>query len=115
VAGVVVADAGALAYFALGLLDLGAGMLAVAAFAGWVTGVALIWWGRRVIVPDRVRLALALALGAWAIVFAMGIDWAFALVQGGALGPIDYVLQRYGWWGIASIPLAAGLAAVRAR
>jgi hypothetical protein len=110
-----VADAGAVVYFLAGLVDLGAGMLAVAAFVGWVTGVALIWWGRRAISPDRLRLGLAVGLGAWSIVFAMAIDWVYALMQGGALGPIDYVAQRYGWWGIASIPVAALLAGLRAR
>jgi hypothetical protein len=115
VAGVVVADAGALLYFAVGLLDLGAGMIAVAAFIGWVTGVALIWWGRKAISPDRLRLGLAAGLATWAIVLAMAIDWVYALVQGGALGPLDYVVERYGWWGIASIPVAALLAGLRAR
>jgi hypothetical protein len=115
VAAAIVADAGALLFFVLGQLDLGVGFLAVAAFAGWATGIALIWWGRDAVVPARLRLALAAFLGGWAIVLGLVLDWGFGLVQGGALGPVDYVLQRFGPWGPLAIAVSALVAAWRAR
>jgi hypothetical protein len=114
-AAVLVADAGALLFFALGLFDLGVGLLAIAAFVGWVTGVALIWWGRDAVAPSRLRLGLAAFLGGWAVVFGILVDWIYALIQGGVLGPIDYVLQRYGAWGPLAIVVGALVAAWRAR
>jgi len=41
-AAALVADAGGVLFFVLGLLDLGIGLLAVAGFTGWITGIALI-------------------------------------------------------------------------
>jgi hypothetical protein len=110
-----VADAGALAFFLLGLLDLGAGLLAVAAFIGWVVALALVWTGRDAIPRARTRMALAAVLGGWSIVAAILADWVFALVQGGVLGPLDYVLQRYGIVALLCVAAAAGVAALRAR
>ena len=62
-----VADAGALAFFLLGLLDLGAGLVAVAAFIGWVVALALVWYGRDAIRPPATRMAIAAVLGGWSI------------------------------------------------
>lgn len=115
VALLVVADAGAVGFFLLGLLDLGVGLLAIAAFLGWVVGLTLIWWGRDTIATGRQRVVLAASAGAWAIVAAIVIDWGYALLQGGVLGPLDYVAQRYGPWGPLSVVVAALLAAWRAR
>jgi hypothetical protein len=112
---VVVADVGAIVFFLLGLLDLGVGLLAVAAFVGWGIGVAVIWWGRDILARGRKRIALAASLAGWAIVLAIAIDWGYALVQGGVLGPLDYVAQRYGPWGPLSVVVAAAVAAWRAR
>lgn len=110
-----VADAGALAFFLLGLLDLGAGLLVVAAFIGWLVALALVWTGRDAIAVARTRMAVAAMLGAWSIVAAILVDWVYALIQGGVLGPLDYVLQRYGIVALLSVVVAAGVAALRAR
>jgi hypothetical protein len=110
-----VADAGALAFFLLGLLDLGAGLLVVAAFIGWVVALALVWSGRDVIRPARTRMSFAATLGAWSIVAAVLADWVYALIQGGVLGPLDYVAQRYGIVALLCVLAAAGVAALRAR
>ena len=115
VAVVVVANAGAIVFFLLGLLDLGVGLLAVAAFFGWVIGVAVIWWGRDTLARGRKRIALAASLAGWAIVLGIAIDWGYALVQGGVLGPLDYVVQRYGPFGPLSFVVAALVAIARAR
>jgi hypothetical protein len=39
----------------------------------------------------------------------------YALIQGGVLGPLDYVVQRYGIVALVSVVVAAGVAALRAR
>jgi hypothetical protein len=110
-----VADAGALAFFLLGLLDLGAGLLAVAAFIGWVVALALVWTDRDAIPRARTRMGIAAGLGAWSIVAAILADWVYALTQGGVLGPLDYVTQRYGIVALLCVAAAAGVAALRAR
>jgi hypothetical protein len=110
-----VEDAGALAFFLLGLLDLGAGLLVVAAFIGWIVALALVWTGRDAIAVSRTRTWIAAMLGAWSIVAAILIDWVYALIQGGVLGPLDYVVQRYGIVALLSVVVAAGVAALRAR
>jgi hypothetical protein len=115
VAVLVVADAGAVAFFLIGLLDLGVGLLAIAAFLGWVIGVAVIWWGHDTLARGQRRIALAASLAAWAIVFAIAIDWGYALTQGGVLGPLEYVAQRYGPWGPLSVAVAAVVGGARAR
>ncbi len=109
------ADAGALAFFLLGLLDLGAGLLVVAAFIGWVVALALVWTGRDAVPASRTRMGIAAMLGAWSIVAAILVDWVYALIQGGVLGPLDYVVQRYGIVALLSVVVAAGVAALRAR
>ena len=110
-----VADAGALAFFLVGLLDLGAGLVAVATFIGWVVALALVWSGRDAIPRARTRMGIAAALGAWSIVAAILADWVYALIQGGVLGPLDYVAQRYGIVALLCVAAAAGVAALRAR
>ncbi len=110
-----VADAGALVFFLLGLVDLGAGLVAVAAFIGWVVALALVWSGRDVIRPARTRMALAAALAGWSIVGAIFADWVYALVQGGVLGPLEYVAQRYGVVALLCVAAAAGVAVLRVR
>ena len=110
-----VADAGALVFFLLGLLDLGAGLIAVAAFIGWVVALALVWTGRDAVPRARTRVAIAAVLGGWSILAAILADWVYALIQGGVLGPLDYVAQRYGIVALLCVAAAAGVAALRAR
>ncbi|HYO44544.1 MAG TPA: hypothetical protein VES19_15200 [Candidatus Limnocylindrales bacterium] len=115
VAGMLVADAGAILFFALGLLDLGVGLVAVAAFTGWATALALVWWGRRAIPDARTRVTVGAVLGGWTVVGGIIVDWLYALVQGGSLGPLDYVAQRYGMVALLALVVAAAVAAVRSR
>ncbi len=113
---VLVADAGAVVFFVLGLLDLGPGLIAVAAFIGWATALALVWRGRDAGIQDApTRMSMAAFLGGWAIVAGIVLDWLYALVQGGVLGPLDYVTQRYGLVAIVAILVSGGVAAYRAR
>ena len=115
VAAALVADAGAVLFFLLGLIDLGVGLVAIAAFIGWVVALALVWWGRDAVPDRRTRVGIAAVLGAWAVVAGVVVDWLYALVQGGVLGPLDYVAERYGPVALLSLVVAAGVAAVRAR
>jgi len=114
-AAVLVADVGALLFFLLGQLDLGPGLLAVAAFTGWATALALVWWGRDAIPATSTRIAAGAILGGWSVVAGVLVDWGVSRLQGGVLGPLDYVDQRYGPVAWLAILVAAGVAAVRAR
>jgi hypothetical protein len=116
VAAVLVADAAAVLFFLLGLLDLGGGLLAIAAFSGWMVALALVWGGRDAVPGARLRVGLASLLGGWAVVGGILLDWMYAVViQLGVLGPLDYVGERYGLVAPVSVLLAAGVAALRAR
>jgi hypothetical protein len=107
---------GALVVFALGLIDIGLGLVAVAAFLGWVTALALVWRGREGAVTERkVRIAVAALLGGWAVAGGIVLEWAYALVQGGVLSLPDYVGERYGPVALLSIVVAGTVAAVRVR
>jgi hypothetical protein len=114
-AAVLVADACALLYLVLAQVDLGIGMLAVAGFAGWATGIALLWWGRDAIPARTTRMGVGALVAGSSIVIALALDWVWALVQGGAMGPVDYVGERFGIVAPLSIAVAAGVAALRAR
>ncbi len=111
----VVADAGAVLFFLLGLLDLGIGLVAIAAFTGWTTALALVWWGRDAIPVTRTRVAIGAFLGGWSVAGGILVDWIYALLQGGVLGPLDYVAQRYGMVALLALVVGAGVAALRAR
>ena len=113
---ILVAGACALVFFVLGQFDFGPGLLAVAAFTGWMTAVALVDLGGGAgMQPGPGRIAMAAGLAAGAILAAILLDWAWAGVQGGVLGPLDYISQRYGPAAVLDIGVAALLAGLRAR
>ncbi len=113
---VIVADIGAFAFFVLSQLNLGPGLLAVAAFTGWVTAVALVDLGdRAALPPGRRRIVLATGLAGGAILAALLLDWAWAAVQGGVLGPLDYIGERYGPAALLDVGVAGLLAGLHAR
>ena len=114
-AAVLVADACALLFLALAQVDLGVGMLAVAGFAGWATGIALLWWGRDALPVRTTRVGVAAIVAGSSIVLALVLDWAWSLVQGGVMGPVAYAGERFGIVAPLSIAVAAGVAALRAR
>jgi len=116
VAAVVVADIGALAFFVLGQLDLGFGLVGVAAFAGWATAIALVYKGRDVAIRNaQTRMATASFLGGWAVVGGILLDWLFGLTQGGVMDLLPYVGERYGLVAPAALVAGALVAAYRAR
>ncbi len=116
VVAIIVAGTGGLAFFVLSQLDLGPGLLALAAFTGWMTAVALVDLGGGAgLKPGARRIAVAAGLAAGAILTAILLDWAWSIAQGGVLGPLDYTIQRYGPAALLDIGAAALLAGLRAR
>jgi hypothetical protein len=116
VVAVVVADIGAVAFFVLGLLDLGFGLVAVAAFTGWATAVALVYRGRDAAIGSpRLRMGTAAFLAGWSVVAGMLLDWLYGRTQGGVMDVLPYIVERY--WLVAPAALVAGalVAAYRAR
>jgi hypothetical protein len=115
---VLVADAGALAWLVLAMGGLDPALLVIAVFFGWLVALALVWYGRGMALPDRrMRMAVAAVLGGWVVVGGLLLDWVVAIVVlEGALGPIDYLLQRYGVViPVLALLLGPGVAAFRAR
>ena len=111
-----VASVGAAVFFVLGQLNLGPGLLAVAAFTGWITAVALVDLGGGAgLQPGPGRIAVAAGLAGGAILAAILLDWAWAGQQGGVLGPLDYVVARYGPAAILDVAVAGLLAGLHAR
>jgi hypothetical protein len=118
VAAVLAADAGVLAWLLLAMGGLDPALLVIATFFGWLIALTLVWYGRGVAVPDqRSRMAVAALLGAWVVVGGLLLDWVVAIVVlEGALGPLDYVLQRYGIViPVLALLLGPGMAAFRSR
>jgi hypothetical protein len=95
----------ALAYTILGgLLDITAGLIVVAAFAGWLLG-------RLVSRPPR---AAAVAIAT--ILLGLAGIWVFGRLEGGVLDPIAYFDAVQGWPLVAiQLVASAGLAAASSR
>jgi hypothetical protein len=87
-----------------GILLVTAGLVLVAAFAGWLTG-------RLVSPPGR-----AAVVGLAAVVVGLLGIWLFGRLEGGVLGPIDYLAEVEGPIVVAlSLLAGAGLAAAASR
>ena len=116
IAAVVVADLGAFAFFVLGLLDLGIGLVLVAAFTGWATAIALVYKGREAAIRSaQTRMATATFLAGWAVVGGMLLDWLYGFTQGGVMSFLPYIAERYGLVAPAALIAGAFVAAYRAR
>ena len=97
----------------VGQVDLGPGTLAIAAFGGWLVALALVWGAGGAAIPRRALVAGV--IGGAAIAAGLVLESLVARAGGGALGPLDYVNERYGLLAYVEIAIAAGVAAVRAR
>jgi len=113
-AGSAAAGGGAVVYALLGQVDLGLGLLAVAAFVGWVVAIAIVW-GAGAVRPIPRQPLVAVLLGAGAIVAGLLLAWAWSRVEGGVLGPLEYTDQRYGPVAYLEILVAGAVAGLRAR
>jgi hypothetical protein len=108
------AAVGAAILFVLaGPLGVTSGLLIVAVATGWITGLALKAQGAAGPAGRRVGTAVAIALAA--VVIAWAATWAFSRVQGGALGPIDFLAQVYGAMLLLQAAFAAAGAVLGAR
>ena len=115
-AATLVATAGAVLFLVIGLTGTDIGLLVVAAFTGWLTALALVWRGRTDGIADgRLRVGVAAVLGGWVVLGGMLLDWAYARLVGGVLGPLEYAWERYGLIALPALVIAAAVAAYRAR
>jgi len=79
-----------------GVLAISAGLVVVAAVTGWAIGVGLRTGGGPRLGPsDRGRIALILVTLAVAAT-QLGL-WLYARSEGGVLGPIDYLVETFGF------------------
>ena len=115
-AAAVAAAIGALVIFALGLVEIGPGLIAVSAAVGWAVALALVWGSAGAGFESRgTRTAIAAALGATGIIVGFLLNWGWSRAEGGVLDPAAYLDQRYGLLAIADIVVAALAGALRAR
>jgi hypothetical protein len=117
VAGVVLAGLGGAALLAvLGSFDLGPGMLAVAAFMGWVAGLAVVWVtagsGRT---SPGARMAIAGCVAVLSILGGYAALWAWSRIEGGVLDPVGYLDARFGLLAVLLLLVGAAVAVIRAR
>jgi hypothetical protein len=110
-AGILVAVLGAMLFALLSQVDLGFGLIATAMFVGWAVALALVWNGA----PIPRRSVVGAVLGGGAIVVGLLLAWGWGRLEGGALGPIEYVNERFGLIGYLDIAAAGAVAWYRSR
>jgi hypothetical protein len=97
-----------------GVLTLTEGLLVVAGFTGGGIGIAL-RWGAADELTRRHRVALGFAMAVAAVAVGQVGLWQYAAMEGGVLGPLDYLGQVYGPLVPAEFATAAVLAWLGAR
>jgi len=117
--GAVVAAIGGAAFFVLaGPLSVDTGLLVVGVAVGWAVGIAVRTGAARARIPaggSGTRAVGAVLLAVAACVAGWVGAWAWSHVQGGVLGPIDFLAQVYGLLVPAQLLFAAAGAAVGSR
>lgn len=107
-AAVGVALAGALVILLLaGVLAVSLGILVVAIAIGRFVGLALLAAEG---LDRRTRRVLAALVAVDAVVLGYLLTWAYGRLEGGALGPLDYLAQTFG----PLVPIQVALAALTA-
>jgi hypothetical protein len=97
-----------------GVFSLSAGLLVVAGAIGWGIGRIVRGTASTAISATR-RSVIASAVAIDSVILGQLGLWLYSLVQGGALGPVDYLWQARGPLVIVEVALAAGLAWAVAR
>jgi len=93
----------AAAITAAGILEITAGLIAVAAIGGWAVAWALRPGGLSV----RDRLGTAIALALVGVVLGQVGLWIYGRIEGGVLGPLDFLAEVYGPLVVLQIAAAA--------
>jgi hypothetical protein len=114
-AALAVAAVGAAGFAVAGSFDLGPGLLAASAFIGWAVAIALVWGAASSWPRGRSRATLAAVLGGGSIVAGLTLLWVWSRAEGGVLGPLDYLDERFGLLPAADVAIAALAAALRGR
>jgi hypothetical protein len=115
VAAAAVGAAAAALIVLLGILDLSLGLVAISAATGWLVAVALRQFGGAAIGSARRRVLTAALIATLAVVLGLGLLWGWSLTEGGALGPLAYLVERFGLLTLAILAAAPLFAAARAR
>jgi hypothetical protein len=115
---ILVALGGALVLAGLGIIDLHAGLLAVGVAVGWGTGLAIragTVTEDGVALERRTRSAVAAVVAGAGLATGFLLVWVWSRTEGGALGPLDYLAERFGFWPWPVLALGVLAAALRAR
>jgi hypothetical protein len=112
---ILVAAGGAALIAVLGSFDIGAGLLAVAAFIGWAVALAVVWGSDPAPEQRGRRAAAAVALAAGSVVAGFVVLWAYSHTEGGVMDPVAYLDERFGPIALLDILVAGVVAWVRAR
>jgi hypothetical protein len=102
-----------LLFLLAGPLGVTSGLLIVTAATGWIVGLALKARDPAARAGRRIGVAVALVLGA--VIVAWVATWGFSRLQGGALGPLDFLVQVYGLMLLVQAAFAAAGALLGAR
>jgi len=111
VAAVIASDAGAVAIAIGGVLAFSAGLVVIAA----VLGVAVGWFLRGLSGTPTARRVIAVAVALGGVAIGQILLWFIAALEGGVLGPIDYLAQTFGVLVPAQFVLAGAGAWLAAR
>jgi len=112
---VLVAAIGAATIVVLGgILTVTAGLVVVAAGIGWGVALALRFGAGSHLAGAR-RAAIAVAITLVSVVVAQLGLWQYAQLEGGVLGPLDYLWEVFGLLVPIEILVAVGFAWIVAR
>ncbi len=106
-ASLVVGALGAVGFALIGSIDLGLGLIAVAAFIGWAVALAIVWGAGGAWRGGGSRAAVAAAIAGGSILAGLALLWAWSRSEGGVLGPLDYLDQRFGLLAAVDVLVAA--------
>ncbi len=105
----VAAFCGAIIVVLGGAFGFTAGLIVVAFFLGRLTAVALRAGAGSTISTAR-RLGWSVTISLAAVLVAQLALWVWAIAEGGALGPVDFLAQTYGVLVLLELLLAGGAA-----
>ena len=90
-----------------------AGLIVVAFFTGRLTAIGMILGAGPTVSTAR-RMGASIAISLVAVLIAQLGLWAWAIAEGGVLGPVDFLAQTYGVLVLLELLLAGGAAWLKA-